>query len=686
MEKNMKNIIASYGEMMVRHAVHDVPDFNGIGDNLEAYQVEDCYGGSEGNVLLALASLGLPTRYATCFPVNNSYSEKAIELFNQAGIDTSFIGRSGHKFGEYDFLLDSNLPRGERTRFRRVGSAINHWDLSDFDFNHFFQDVAIFHFSGIALSLDKDGKATDNAFCFIKEARKRDVLVSFDVNYHPSIWLPRAQGDVEKALALAKKAFEPAFKVADLIFLSDRDIAFLPTEIFGRFYDEKTQKILDKDGFAKIFFETYPDCHYLMIRNRNKPKVDENNVALDFYTRDGKNAHRAQESFKVEEAVGGGDVFDAAILYRLVTQGEKELNQTLDFAALAFEDKHLIPGDTFHTLTSEDILAGLRKKKNPTSFPKLQIYVDKLDPDFQAMKLRLSHYAQVELIVGDPVSLKGVDIMVGKRLNEEVLATADRLKAIFAYKTGVDDFPSKALFEKGIALYNSHVDATPIAQYAFALALTLVTRINEFDELMKEGIWYDHDRPYWRSLFNMKVGLLGYGRIGQAINSILLDNHIKTYTIQTKGHDASYYQKTNALPDLDALLRECDLIIASLPKTPETDDLFNQATLAKMKGKYLVNVGRGNCINEKDLYEALKTHQLAGAALDTWNQKAKDNGEKFFASPYPFQDLHNVITSPHRASFTEEGHSRYVKDATENVIEYLQTGSSPNLVDLKKGY
>ena len=304
------------------------------------------------------------------------------------------------------------------------------------------------------------------------------------------------------------------------------------------------------------------------------------------------------------------------------------------------------------------------------------------DEAFRGMIEQLQFCAQVDVVDLSDHDLTGYDIFIGKKMSAKMLKTADRLQAVFAYKTGVDNFPLKELEEKGVALVNSHVDADIIAEYAFGLSISLVTRITECDKKLRKGIWYDNTNPYWESLFDMKVGLLGYGHIGKHLNALLRRNGIKTFTLD-RGKE---YQNITPLDTLDALYEKVDVLILSLPKTPETDDIIDEAALQKLRGKYIVNVGRSNCIDQKALYRALKAGELAGAAIDTWDEKPKDRDSRLKPSKYPFVKLSNVVLSPHQATRNRVGHQRYVGDTTRKVLAYIQTGELIDRVDLPKGY
>lgn len=305
--------------------------------------------------------------------------------------------------------------------------------------------------------------------------------------------------------------------------------------------------------------------------------------------------------------------------------------------------------------------------------------IDKPDEDFCAFVQTVGKVANVTVVGTDGFDLTDADVFVGKRLSAKELATANRLKAAFTYKTGVDEFDLKGLAERGIVLCNSHVNSAYIAQYAFALALALTARVVEFDKNLRRGDW--SPELYWKSLFSMKVGLVGYGSIGKEVGKLLAANGIEAWTIDR----GKSYDGIRTVGTLEELCCVCDLLIISLPKTPETDNIFNADIFARLRGKYIVNVGRGNCIDEEALYLSLAKGEVAGAAIDTWRHKSRDE-TKLFPSQKHFERLDNVLLSPHKAMQIADGHSRYVQDVTDNVLGYLDGKAPRNAVDLYKGY
>ena len=134
---------------------------------------------------------------------------------------------------------------------------------------------------------------------------------------------------------------------------------------------------------------------------------------------------------------------------------------------------------------------------------KILLSVAELTKEFKIMKDKLSDYCHCDICDVDNYSLKDYDIFIGKKMDKEKLKDANKLKCIFAYKTGVDDFPLDLLKEKNIKIVNSHANSAIIAKYAFSLCISLVSNIIKNDSNLRKGIWYDHGSLYWDDLFEM---------------------------------------------------------------------------------------------------------------------------------------------------------------------------------------
>ena len=125
---------------------------------------------------------------------------------------------------------------------------------------------------------------------------------------------------------------------------------------------------------------------------------------------------------------------------------------------------------------------------------------------------------------------------------------------------------------------------------------------------------------------------------GKDIHKLLKQNKIETYTIN-RGHT---YHDINLVSNLKELVQTCDIIISSVPKINETNNLFNEEIFKMMNGKFIVNVGRSNVICQQALYECLLNGTIGGAAIDTWEEKPKDKNTKLMPSNYAFHYIFSL--------------------------------------------
>lgn len=269
-----------------------------------------------------------------------------------------------------------------------------------------------------------------------------------------------------------------------------------------------------------------------------------------------------------------------------------------------------------------------------------------------------------------------IDVLITTNISENILDRFPKLKRIFLPKTGMDELPLKKLKEKGIEVHPSHANADVIAEHALALSLALLHRIPEFDKDLRDGCWYSNGNNYtWKSISDLQIGILGYGNIGKSLHQKLSGFKNEVYAYNQSG---IYQSGAVGVRSITELVIKSDLIFVCLPKTIKTKDIFNQEILQKMKGKYLVNIGRAEVCNEKALYEALETGVLAGYASDVWCLKPDKMNKlkKSKPSNFPFENLKNVIMSPHCATHEINAHERYIRDSVESCKKYIRSRES----------
>jgi phosphoglycerate dehydrogenase-like enzyme len=278
-------------------------------------------------------------------------------------------------------------------------------------------------------------------------------------------------------------------------------------------------------------------------------------------------------------------------------------------------------------------------------------------------------------------ALKKADAVVSGRLLKEEIENSPNLKIIFIPFTGLDNFPIDFIKQKNIIISNTHANANIVAEHAVALAFALLGRIPEFHNDLKKGYWHRsiEGKDMWISIQGKTAGIIGFGHIGNYIAKFIKSFGCKI--IGFKKH-ISKEQCENAdelSTDLEYVINKSDIVFVCLPLNPETKNIINRDILINMKGKYLINVGRGDTVSEEGLYNSLKDGILAGAALDVWYNYPGKKEEPVFPSSKLIYELPNVVISPHKSSHTIEAINAMIDDTVENIRSYILTGKPKNI-------
>jgi phosphoglycerate dehydrogenase-like enzyme len=273
------------------------------------------------------------------------------------------------------------------------------------------------------------------------------------------------------------------------------------------------------------------------------------------------------------------------------------------------------------------------------------------------------------------------------------LLDAPHLEHVIIPFVGLDpEFRNKLLERPALKVYNSHYNSAFVAQHALALLLACANRLVEADQPLRRGDWQmRYDGLQSMFLSGKTCLLLGYGAIGKSLAPLLLGLDMKVSALKRKtasdtaqGETIKFYK-----PDqLYSALSHSNIVICSLPETPETHLLLNQQAFAAMKpGSILINVGRGSVIDQHALYDALKSKHLLAAGIDVWWNYPKDKPSRANTLPSdaPLHQLANIVMSPHRANqFANEDEVR-LKDVAET-LKAIANGSERSRVDVGQGY
>lgn len=279
--------------------------------------------------------------------------------------------------------------------------------------------------------------------------------------------------------------------------------------------------------------------------------------------------------------------------------------------------------------------------------------------------------------------LSCADVVICGRLSAEEIKSSPNLKAVFVPFTGLNNFPLELIKSKGIVISNTHANARFVAEHAVALAFAILGRVAEFHNDLAKGYWHRsiEGEDMWQSVQGMNIGIIGYGHIGSFIAKFLKSFGCRVIGVNRNGK----HRDENAdeiTTDLSYTIEKSEILFLTLPLTDKTMNLISHEYIKKMKGKYIINVGRGETLNELDLYNALKDGTLAGAALDVWYNYPGKNPEPVMPFHFPFNELPNVVLSPHKSSHAIEAVNAMIDDTCHCLGEYIKTMKSPNTVRL----
>lgn len=248
------------------------------------------------------------------------------------------------------------------------------------------------------------------------------------------------------------------------------------------------------------------------------------------------------------------------------------------------------------------------------------------------------------------------------KVTKEYIDSAPKLKLVIRGGVGLDNIDLEYAGGKDIIVHNTAAASSiAVAELAFALMIALPNHLTRGDTSMREGLWLKKELKR-TELYGKTLGVLGVGRIGSEIA-----RRAKAFGMNVIGYDPYVKESPDAemQKNMDEVLAAADYISLNMPLTDETKGIINKESLAKCKdGAYIINTGRGKCVVEEDVAEALKSGKLAGYGNDVWYS---DPPEKS-----PLVDAPNVIITPHIGASTKENLLR-IGDIIDQLIgEYLK--------------
>lgn len=261
------------------------------------------------------------------------------------------------------------------------------------------------------------------------------------------------------------------------------------------------------------------------------------------------------------------------------------------------------------------------------------------------------------------------------KVTEKVIDASDVLQVIGRAGIGVDNIDIEKATEKGIVVMNTpDANATTTAELTFAHILSLSRSLPAADHSVRSGKW-ERSKFMGAELANKTLGIIGFGNIGRIVASRAKAFKMKIVAFDPFVTDEAFENEGVTPLDVDELVKVSDYISLHCPVNDKTRGVLNADRIKTMKkSARIINVARGGLVDEQALYEALKSGNLGGAALDVFETEPP--------SESPLIELDNIVFTPHLGASTDEAQRAAGTELASQISIYLQTGEPINAINL----
>lgn len=281
------------------------------------------------------------------------------------------------------------------------------------------------------------------------------------------------------------------------------------------------------------------------------------------------------------------------------------------------------------------------------------------------------------LVHGEDSAWQEAEILISTfdyRVPREMIESMPKLKLIANFGAGYNNIDIDACRERGIRVTNTPQPVVePTAELAFALMTDIARRVSEFDRAVRSQLsevnhfeGFGVMRNLSHSLYGKTLGIIGMGRIGQALARRAMASGMKILYFNRHKLPVEIEQKYEATyVDFQTLLQDSDFVSLNLPYTPDVHHIIGKPELGMMKrSAYLINTARGAHVDEAALVEALQSGIIAGAAIDVYEHEPLVSTALL--------SLPNVVLSPHTGTGTWEGRIAMCENVTDNILAFMQ--------------
>jgi phosphoglycerate dehydrogenase-like enzyme len=292
--------------------------------------------------------------------------------------------------------------------------------------------------------------------------------------------------------------------------------------------------------------------------------------------------------------------------------------------------------------------------------------------------------ADPQELARSPEAAAAADILVSNHWRADY-PPAPRVRLVQSVATGVELFDLAAL-PKGAVVCNAFGHETAIAEYIVMVWLALNHRLFEISgEFRDRGSWrtswVESGAPHGE-VRGSTLGIVGYGRVGREVARRAAPFGCRILAANRTPREAEPgVERIFPLAELDRMLPLCDTVALCTALGPETTGLIDARRLALMKPTaFLINIARGQVIDEDAVYDALRERAIGGAALDVWWQYPNAAEPLRRGSRHPFHELPNVIVTPHNSGWTQGMVRRRWDEIADNIGRCVRGEPAINIV------
>ncbi len=271
------------------------------------------------------------------------------------------------------------------------------------------------------------------------------------------------------------------------------------------------------------------------------------------------------------------------------------------------------------------------------------------------------------------------EVLVTMLLKKDELEPCQSLKWIQALSAGVDTFPLDTILKKRITLTTGRgIHQHHMSEYAISMMILAARRIDRMILNQSKQTW-DRNIPQ-DEIFGKKLGIIGLGSIGQSIANKASVFGMKTYGIKRTPSELEGVEAVYGLDKMHLIARQCDYIINLLPHTSSTHEIIDRSFFEAMKkDAVMINMGRGQTVNEIDLLHALKNKLFRMYISDVFKVEP-------LPESHPFWSLENLVITPHMCGPNIYYMQKAYPIVKDNLIRYKNSQPLINLYQFDAGY